>query len=93
MKNLLVDVNMIVAKLENTQNPMVKKAFEELADQVRYSDPVSNEGLAQYEAELKAQVDKANVCIACNDNDGALECCKKAMLVLVERNQRCKLLK
>lgn len=93
MKNLRVDVDMIVAKLQEVQNPEVKKAFTELADQVRYSDPVSSDALTPYEEELKAQIDKANICITCNDNDGALECCKKAMLVLMERNQRCKLLK
>ncbi len=93
MKNLRVDVDMIVAKLQNPQNHEVKAAFEELADKIRYSDPMSNDALRSYEEELKAQIDRANVCISCNDNDEALRCCKKAMLLLLERNERCKLLK
>ncbi len=90
MKTLLVDVNMLVAKAQDTE---VKNAFEEFADQLRYSDPVSSEASRHEEEEISNQVQKANTCLICNDKDGALQCCKKAMLLLLERNQKCKLMK
>ncbi|MDO5477546.1 MAG: hypothetical protein Q4G23_00090 [Clostridia bacterium] len=90
MKMLLVDADMLV---EQTEAPELKKVFSELRDQIRYSDPVSNEQLADLEGRLASQVDTIKVNMTCGNTEGALDSCKQAMLLLSERNRKCKLLK
>ena len=90
IKLLQVDVEMIA---EKTTDPNVKEAFLKLAEQVRYSDPMSNENLFELERQIKLQVSNADSCITLNDIDGALQCGNRAALLLTERNKKCKVLK
>ena len=90
IKLLQVDVEMIA---EKTTDPNVKEAFLKLAEQVRYSDPMSNENLSELERQIKLQVSNADSCITLNDIDGALQCGNRASLLLIERNKKCKVLK
>lgn len=90
IKMLQVDVEMLA---EKATDPALKTAFAKLAEQVRYSDPMSNEALSGIENQIKLVVDNADRCIAANDTNGALQLCDKATLLLLERNKRCKALK
>lgn len=90
IKLLQVDVEMVA---EKTTDPAVKDAFKKLAEQVRYSDPMSNENLFELEKQITLQVSNADSCITLNDIDGALQCCNRATLLLTERNKKCKVLK
>lgn len=90
MKFLQVDVEMVAA---NTDNMMLKQEFAKLAEQVRFSDPVSNELLYDIENQIAYTVEQAKTRIAYNDVDGALALCQKASQLLLERNKKCKILK
>lgn len=90
MRLLQAEVEMVA---EKTSDIDIKNAFRKLAEQVRYSDPVSNEYLSKIEREIFTYITNANVCLETNDKENALECCKKASLLLLERNKKCKALK
>ncbi len=78
---------------EKTTNAAVKEAFLKLAEQVRYSDPMSNDNLFELEKQITLQVSNADSCITLNDIEGALQCYNRATLLLLERNKKCKALK
>ena len=90
IKLLQADVEMVA---EKSDDPTVKESFKKLAEQVRYSDPMSNQNLFELEKQITLQVSKADGCVANKDVEGAIECCKQAALLLTERNKKCKVLK
>ena len=73
------------------QDPQAAAAVEALAEEMRYSDPVSNEGLEDAEADLSAAVDELVAAVVDCDNEAIAQLCRKAMALLNERNRLCKL--
>lgn len=65
-------------------------AIKALAEEFRYSDPVSSEQIAEAEADLAAVVDELQAAVVDGDASVAL-LCKKASALLAERNRLCKL--
>ena len=90
MKFLQVDVEMVA---QRAANPAVKSAYTKLAEQVRYSDPVSNDLLADTENQIAYLIEQAKTSIMMNNDDNALAICRQATLLLEERNKKCKMLK
>ena len=84
MRGLQSKVNQLSAQSDDT----VLKA---LADEFRYSDPVSSEALAEAEADLSAVVDELQAAFVDGDKDAAAQLCRKASALLAERNRLCKL--
>lgn len=68
-------------------DPAVKK----FAEEVRYSDPVSSDALAEIERDLTAAVDDLQSAIVDGDNANIPALTRKASAVLAERNRLCKL--
>lgn len=89
-KLLKIDAEMIA---EKSDNPDVKNAFLKLSEQIRYSDPMRNPALEQIENQIAHLISDADVCVSMNDNEAALSNCRKAMLLLKERNKKCQALK
>lgn len=87
---LQADVEMVAEKATDVS---VKEAFTKLAEQVRYSDPMRNADLLALEQQISQQVSNADSCLTLNDSDGALQCCNRATLLLIERNKKCKAMK
>ena len=87
---LKVDIEMIA---EKSSDPNVKTEFMKFAEDVRFSDPISNENLFELEKEIVFEVNKADSFISVGDSQGALACCQKAKLLLVERNKKTAALK
>ncbi len=94
------DVSVIRA-LQSTMNVMVlqcsnsecRAAVQELSDELRYSDPVSNSALTQIESELSVVIDDLQQAVVDCDNEGILVLCTHAKNLLLERNRQCKLSK
>ena len=84
MRSLQSKVNQIAAQSEN---PNVKA----LADEFRYSDPVSSETIADAEADLAAAVDELQSAYVDGDSEAVANLCRKASALLAERNRLCKL--
>lgn len=66
-------------------------AVKQLAEDFRYSDPVSSEATAEAEAELKAALDTISQAVVDGDEAAVEQLCRKASALLTERNRLCKL--
>ncbi len=90
IKLLRLDAEMVMRTAGDNQ---VKKAFEKLAEKIRYSDPISSEKLADIEGELEYCIKVALDAAKRNDSDQCMMCYDKAVLLLAERNEKCKIFK
>ena len=84
MRSLQSKVNQIAAQFENAD-------VKALADEFRYSDPVSNDAIADAEADLAAAVDELQSAYVDGDSEAVAKLCRKASALLAERNRLCKL--
>lgn len=80
-----------VSMVQLAQDVQVHKALEKFSENLRFSDPVSGESLADIEADLIAYVDELHQAVSDNDHKNALALVQKAEAILVERNRLCKL--
>lgn len=88
MRALQSKVNQLVSQCEDFDTAKKVKAF---ADEIRYSDPVSNEEIREVEADLSAVVDELQKAVVDGDAVAIKQLCRKASAVLSERNRLCKL--
>lgn len=84
MRDLQSKVNQMAAQCSL---PEVKQ----LCENIRYSDPVSSEALAEIDLDLSAAVDNLQIAIVDGDNIAIRQLAQKADNVLSERNRLCKL--
>jgi hypothetical protein len=68
-----------------------KKAVSAFAEELRYSDPVSSDAIADAEAELSACIDNLQQAIIDGNEEDILTMCRKSSAALEERNRLCKL--
>ena len=66
-------------------------AIKALAEEFRYSDPVSSEALTEIEADLSALVDDLQAAVVDGDEAAVQQLCKKTAATLAERSRLCKL--
>lgn len=76
---------------EQCEDKDAVKVLENLADEFRYSDPVSGEALKDIENDLMALMSELQKAVIDNDVTGVMGLCKKTSAVLTERNRLCKL--
>ena len=72
-------------------DPGAKKALGHLADDFRYSDPVSSEALKPVENDLQDLVSELQNAVSDGDISQITALCGKISTVLTERNRLCKL--
>ena len=84
MRSLQSKVNQIAAQSED-------KGIKALAEEFRYSDPVSSDALAEIERDLAAVVDELQAAVVDGDGEATDKLCRKAAATLAERNRLCKL--
>lgn len=93
-ENLKKDVA-LMRSLQSKVNQMAAQsgdaAIKVLAEEFRYSDPVSSEAIADAEADLAAAVDELQSAVVDSDVAGTEQLCRKASALLAERNRICKL--
>ena len=81
-------LNLLVSRCDNLE---CRAAVQKLADELRYSDPVSSSELAQIEADLCAAIDDLQQAVVDGDDDSVLTLCTQSRTLLNERNRLCKL--
>ena len=84
MRSLQSKISQIAAQSEDA-------AIKALAEEFRYSDPVSNDAIADAEADLAAAVDELQSAYVDGDSEAMAKLCRKASALLAERNRLCKL--
>ena len=67
----------------------LKKMVEKLADDFRYSDPVSSEATREIEEDMKSQLGVIQQALVEGDAEGAKKLCVKLAGSLAERNRIC----
>ncbi len=88
MRSLQSKVNQMAAQCDNADAAAEVRKF---AEELRYSDPVSGDALAEIEADLSAAVDELQSAVVDGDSNVIRLLCRKASAVLAERNRLCKL--
>lgn len=84
IKSLQVDVEMLAFAETNTDT---KAALTKLAEKIRFSDPMSNEALADLEAEITAKVKELKT------DENKFEIITIIDSLITERNKKAKILK
>ena len=87
LRSIQEKVNLAAAQC-NDHN--VTLAVKKLAEEFRFSDPLSSPALASIESELMALVDELQKAITDEDSAAALSLCNRVQLILTERNRLCK---
>lgn len=89
MKTFRIDLSGIS---DRCGDAALKKSISELADEFRYSDPVSNDELSEIENNLQTQV-KILAELVNSDNEQAALKVNEISILLADRNRRCRELK
>ena len=84
MRSLQSKVNQIASQSDDA-------AIKALAEEFRYSDPVSSDAIADAEADLVAAVDELQAAYVDGDSEAVAKLCRRASALLAERNRLCKL--
>lgn len=79
------------ALVGQAQGSNVQELLRKLADDFRFSDPVSSAVTASLESDLRANMDDLERALNDGDADGVLELCRRTTSLLAERNRLCKL--
>lgn len=73
------------------EDEAIKAVVQSLADDLRYSDPVSSPAIADAERDLDACLKELQQAVVDGDSSAALTLCRRASAALAERNRLCKL--
>ena len=93
-KKLKTDVKLmrnLQAKVSQIASQSGEPAVAKLAEEFRYSDPVSSAAIADAEADLAAAVDELQAAFVDEDKEAVAQLCGKITALLSERNRLCKL--
>lgn len=75
------------------QIPEAARPLEKLAEDLRFSDPVSSEALTEIEDQLAECLAQLQGAVSAQKTEQILSVCQEAERILAERNQLCKLSK
>lgn len=79
------------ALLWQCEQEVLTAAVQKLADDFRYSDPVSSDAVAEQEQQLAMLMGELEQAAAEENIEVALTYCKRLSAALIERNRLCKL--
>ena len=90
IRNLTVDIeNLMLCTQNETMKTLCKKVYEV----VRYSDPMSNEALSSMENEITVKFLELSDAVKANDHEKATILSNEFIILINDRNKKCKLLK
>lgn len=90
IKNLIVDTESILSRAKSDD---VKAECKKVYEAVRYSDPMSNEALSVIEAKITVKVDEFSSAVGADDAEKAIELADEIVILVADRNKKCKALK
>lgn len=90
IKNLTVDAESILARAKSEP---VKAECKKVFEAVRYSDPMSNEALSVIEAKITVKMDEFASAVGADDAEKAKEIADEIVILVGDRNKKCKALK
>ena len=90
IKSLTVDAESLIAR---AKSEAVKAECKKVYEAVRYSDPMSNGALASIESEITITFAKLSEAVVDNNFKTVFEFTSEIIILLGDRNKKCKLLK
>jgi hypothetical protein len=90
IKSLQVDVEILVDK---TSDATAKKALKDLAETIRYSDPMSSPQLSAVENKIETKTAILAESVENSDIEASKTLCNELQQLFAERNRKCKILK
>jgi hypothetical protein len=90
IKSLTVDAQSLMARAKSEG---VKTECKKVYEAVRYSDPMSNDALASIESEITVRFAKLSEAVAADDSVAVGEYANEIIILVNDRNNKCKLLK
>ena len=90
IKSLQADIEGLI---DRASDDSVKKILKDLAETIRYSDPMSSPQLATIENKIEAKAAALADIVGKADADGAKTACNELQMLFAERNRKCKILK
>lgn len=83
IKTLNVDVDVLIPQVSD---PALKKALKKVSETVKYSDPMSNDAVADIEQQIMQTVNALRIQIENNNNEEAVQACKDIEVLFLQRN-------
>lgn len=90
MKLLQTEVEAIV---RSAATPEVATAYTKLAEQIRFSDPMSSDALNGLDSQIELAIGQAKTFVSMNNVEASLNICKTISDMIIDRNTKCKILK
>ena len=90
IKSLQVDVEGLAGRMSDD---FLKKTLKDLAETIRYSDPMSSPQLAAIENKIEAKAAVLAEAVDNADGDAIKALCNELQQLFAERNRKCKILK
>lgn len=85
LKSVVVDIEMMG---ESCEDPEVKTALRRLSETVKYSDPITNEAVADVEQRIMRKVSELRLSLDDHHTADAIQACKDMERLYVERNKK-----
>lgn len=90
IRSLTVDCENLLAKAKSEQ---AKTACNKVYDAVRYSDPMSSDELSSVEEKISAKISELSTAVTACDDEKITALADETVLLVKERNNKCKVLK
>lgn len=90
IKSLIVDTESILSR---AKSDAVKEECKKVHEAVRYSDPMSNDALSVIEAKITVKVDEFSSAVGVDDAEKAKEIAGEIIILVADRNKKCKAVK
>ncbi len=90
IKALAADAETLVARGKTEE---IKAELKKVYDAIRYSDPMSNNALASAENGITIAFSKLTAAVADNDANAVKRCAEEVLILVKDRNNKCRLLK
>lgn len=90
IKSLQADIESLIGK---SADEAAKKTLKDLAEAIRYSDPMSSSQLSAIENEIKVKAAGLSDAAASFDSSAIVSICGEMQQLVAERNRKCKTMK
>ncbi len=85
LKSVLVDIEMI---MDACTDPELKEKLRKLSETIKYSDPISNEAIADVEQRIMRKISELRINVDDNQIEDAKRSCAELERLYVERNKK-----
>lgn len=90
IKSLTVDADTLMSRATTDE---IKAECKKVYEAIRYSDPMSNDALVSIESEITIKFQELSEAVKAKDTEKVTETAKELVILVEDRNKKCKFLK